>query len=1314
VPPVLLAIAAVVVDAAVTSAVTGAVVFGVTIGAIAAGVIGSIAAFGIMAIGQQVFGIGVPSTNRTLSIRDPVMSHKVILGQMKIGGAITFIDCSSDNQTLFMVVTISGHQLFSVDSLYVNDTYVPLNSSGQATEPAIWPDGTKPTDYTNHVQGLFGTGTVAGDAAMLSALVTADTKWGTNFFQYSRGKVYIRLGWNQNLFGATGVPNIAVVARGRMVYDPRNTGTAIVSSSAASPGVFSTGSNAHGLAVGNMVFIKDHSGAVPASPAPSWPQAQSDTVAQEYEVSTVPDAYSFTLLGPDSQPLALADGGTGGTVTRMLWSDNAALALNDYLVEPYHGMGAIYDAEVNESLLISNANLCDEIVPRIALSTTFSGDASLNQIDYVVNNSTGPLPPLCQVIVSNTGGALPGGLSASTPYFYAQTGAGPSGVLCTTSAHAAAKPPVGVTITSTGTGTNTITIVESLEPNPTGTATNPDTFNVYDNSLRLTTGTQVKLSNIGGSPPSPFDTSTDYYAIFLSDTLIQLAASLADARANNFITFTTSGTGTTFITALGEPRYTTNGAIDTEESRQDVIQKILSSMGGWLVPSGVSLNAYPAQYLTPNVTLSESDLRGPISVVALQSGSQSFNSVKGTFVDPFNRGQPTDFPFLQNLTYIQQDNGEIVWKDLTLPFTNSSSTAQRLAKIELERVRRELTVTMPLKLTAFQVGSPDVISVNNTMWGWSGETFEVSNWAFSIGKSEDDKPTLDCDITGRQTDSAVFAWTAAEEAAENRQSNSNLPNPFVVAPPSSLTLASGGSLIVQQPDGTLVSRIEVSWTSPVDEFVLSGGFIEIWYQVHGSGNWQAATPVSGDATIGFIEDAAIGTAYDIAVRSRNAIGALSDQGSHPWQTEIDNYTVLGKTNAPSDISSITVSINGMTVTLSGSPITNTDLRAYEYRYGASASWSGMTVLAQVQAVPNGSGGFAGALTTGNVPNGTWYFGAKALNTSGIYSVNAAFSTAKTITNTINGNTNIAAGTITALQFAAGIQPVLILTGAPPGTSGTYQGELAVSTTDNQLYRWTGSAWTVAVPAVNVTGTLTAAQIASITAAQITGQITTTQITNNAITTPLLASAAVQSANIAAGTIVASNIASGTIIGTNIAGGTITGSLIAGNTIEAANMDVNSVVAGTIAVGAVNATAIVVNDILVTGHLVDNAVTSPNYATAGSQTINNSVLAKLVGLTYSTNPDGVGSVEISVSDYFDRSSGHSPTGNYQIVIDGSSVFTSLQGGAGVTFYTPVSFFYLATGLSVGASHTFELWAGVFGGDPSCTSNAATIRVTELSK
>jgi len=235
------------------------------------------------------------------------------------------------------------------------------------------------------------------------------------------------------------------------------------------------------------------------------------------------------------------------------------------------------------------------------------------------------------------------------------------------------------------------------------------------------------------------------------------------------------------------------------------------------------------------------------------------------------------------------------------------------------------------------------------------------------------------------------------------------------------------------------------------------------------------------------------------------------------------------------------------------------------------------------------------------PNATWYYKMAAYD---------VFSSSLT-----GSGLNLSGQFSSAVTSTVGIAGVSSLPG-----SGT-EGQVVFNTTDGQLYRYHAGAWTTAVPAVNVTGTLTASQIASVnaaavgaglTAAQIssvaaatvTGTIGTTQIANNAITTPLISAGAVVSASIAAGTIVAGNIAAGTITGSNIAASTISAANLVANTITAGQINAGSIQSAVLTAGSVTGTTIAGNTITAS-NLVANTITAGQIA---ANTITSSQIA----------------------------------------------------------------------------------------------------------
>jgi hypothetical protein len=135
-----------------------------------------------------------------------------------------------------------------------------------------------------------------------------------------------------------------------------------------------------------------------------------------------------------------------------------------------------------------------------------------------------------------------------------------------------------------------------------------------------------------------------------------------------------------------------------------------------------------------------------------------------------------------------------------------------------------------------------------------------------------------------------------------------------------------------------------------------------------------------------------------------------------------------------------------------------------------------------------------------------------------------------------------AGTGLNISSQTAVTPVVF--GIPQGASlpgtGT-EGELFFDTTDGQLYRYHSGAWTLAVPAVN-----------------ITGQITTTQISNNSITTPLLTANCVTAPQIAA-----NSVTSNAIIANAITAGKIAAAAISTGTIQAGAVTATQIASGTI-------------------------------------------------------------------------------------------------------------------------------------------------------
>ena len=161
-----------------------------------------------------------------------------------------------------------------------------------------------------------------------------------------------------------------------------------------------------------------------------------------------------------------------------------------------------------------------------------------------------------------------------------------------------------------------------------------------------------------------------------------------------------------------ESRYTANGMIDTAVKPRENINEILTSMSGTLTYSNGLFKMFAAGTGTSVLTLTEDDVIGNLTVQARLSRRDNFNSIKGKFVSEDTDWEQSDYPALSVASFITEDNDETIYRDFDLPFTTSSTTAQRIAKIQLYEARQPLTVSGVFKCTAFAADINDIIKIS--------------------------------------------------------------------------------------------------------------------------------------------------------------------------------------------------------------------------------------------------------------------------------------------------------------------------------------------------------------------------------------------------------------------------------------------------------------------------------------------------------------------------------------------------------------------------------------------------------------------------
>jgi hypothetical protein len=394
-------------------------------------------------------------------------------------------------------------------------------------------------------------------------------------------------------------------------------------------------------------------------------------------------------------------------------------------------------------------------------------------------------------------------------------------------------------------------------------------------------------------------------------------------------TATGAGTGTIAIgVALTESRYTSAGTISSAQDPSAALLDLAGAMAGAIVDTGGVWTVRAGAYRTPTVTFTDSNLVGAITVQPRQSRQDTFNGVRGTYFSPQNAWAAADFPVVKNDTYKAQDGGLRLWKDIQLPFTTSPATAQRLAKIILERGRQQVTVSALYDMAAMQVMPADVVQVTRARLGWAAKQFEITEWGFQT-YGDAAAPALGVQMVSRETAAGVWSWADGAETTVDLAPNTALPNPQRVATPTGLALLTDSSTSFLQGDGSFIPRIKASWNTPNDIFVEQGGKYRLEYKKSADATWIIWTEGRGDSLSDFITDVKVGTAYDVRISFENVLGVRSNSSGTPTFNTVAGYTVAGDNVAPATpVGLAAVAGTGKTVSLSWTPNTEVDFNEY--------------------------------------------------------------------------------------------------------------------------------------------------------------------------------------------------------------------------------------------------------------------------------------------------------------------------------------------------------------------------------------------------
>jgi hypothetical protein len=190
-------------------------------------------------------------------------------------------------------------------------------------------------------------------------------------------------------------------------------------------------------------------------------------------------------------------------------------------------------------------------------------------------------------------------------------------------------------------------------------------------------------------------------------------------------------------------------------------------------------------------------------------------------------------------------------------------------------------------------------------------------------------------LTLKETDASIWALGTAFTAYDPAP-NTLLPSPFAVPAVASLACASGTGQLLKQADGSIQTRVSVTWTAVTDALVLESGGVEVRYGLASTAEatWQSVTAERGQSMVYVTENIRDGLIYLVKARAFNALvkGA--------WCAPV-LHQVVGKTAAPANVAGLTAAQVPGGVLYSWTPNTDADYLDTEIRTGAS--WAAGTL-----------------------------------------------------------------------------------------------------------------------------------------------------------------------------------------------------------------------------------------------------------------------------------------------------------------------------------------------------------------------------------
>ena len=379
-----------------------------------------------------------------------------------------------------------------------------------------------------------------------------------------------------------------------------------------------------------------------------------------------------------------------------------------------------------------------------------------------------------------------------------------------------------------------------------------------------------------------------------------------------------------------------NAVIDTSKKVIDNVREIVKGMRGYLpfVQGQYRLNIETTG--SASLSLDEDDIIGGYAL-ASPSKNSKYNRVLVSFVNPDRNFQVDEIQFPpiddsglasadQHSTMKTADGGFLLEGRFDFRTITSPYQASEMAEIILRRSREALGLNLNVGFEAYDLHVGDLVNISLTSLGFSSKTFRVLAMTFN------DDFTVGLSLIEYQA--SHYTWATKTQVASTP--STNLPNPFTIQAPASVTLTDE---MIEYADGVVITRLNILIGASSDAFVQ-------YYQVEAKLSTETDFKIISNGQqlrhelLNVIDDAI----YNVRVKAINSFGVSSTYTSAQRQ-------IIGATETPEDVSDLSVSLVGSNqMELSWEPVPDLDISWYEIRFQnvtSGATWNESSPLVKV-------------------------------------------------------------------------------------------------------------------------------------------------------------------------------------------------------------------------------------------------------------------------------------------------------------------------------------------------------------------------------